>query len=68
MLSCNALSQPHFDYATSAWYLNLTQKNEKQNPNYTQKNAFGIVCIWTKWPIFELACLSNLRIRNSFPR
>ena len=25
-LLCNALIQPHFDYACSAWYLNLTKK------------------------------------------
>ena len=25
-LLCNALTQPHFDYALSAWYPNLTQK------------------------------------------
>ena len=26
MLLCNALIQPHFDYASSPWYPNLTQK------------------------------------------
>ena len=25
-LLCNALIHPHFDYASSAWYPNLTQK------------------------------------------
>ena len=25
-LLCNALIQPHFDYACSAWYPNLTKK------------------------------------------
>ena len=25
-LLCNALIQPHFDYGSSAWYPNLTQK------------------------------------------
>ena len=25
-LHCNALRQPHFDYACSAWYPNLTKK------------------------------------------
>ena len=25
-LMCNALIQPHFDYASSTWYLNLTEK------------------------------------------
>ena len=27
---CNALIQPHFDYACPAWYPNLNQKNEKK--------------------------------------
>ena len=25
-LLCNALNQPHFDYACAAWYPNLTKK------------------------------------------
>ena len=29
-LSCNALIQPHFDYASSAWYRNLTQKTKSK--------------------------------------
>ena len=29
-LLCNALIQPHFDYASSAWYANLTQKMENK--------------------------------------
>ena len=29
-LLCNALIQPHFDYASSAWYPNLTQKMENK--------------------------------------
>ena len=35
-LLCNALIQPHFDYALSAWYSNLIQKNEKQNSNHAK--------------------------------
>ena len=35
-LLCNALIQPHFDYASSACHPNLTQKNEKQNLNHTK--------------------------------
>ena len=35
-LLCNALIQPHFDYASSAWYPNLIQKNEKQNSNHAK--------------------------------
>ena len=27
---CNALIQPHFDYACPAWYPNLTEKTKKK--------------------------------------
>ena len=27
---CNALIQPHFDYACPAWYCNLTEKTKKK--------------------------------------
>ena len=33
-LLCNALIQPHFDYACSAWYPNLSKKL-KNNSNFT---------------------------------
>ena len=33
---CNALIQPHFDYACTAWYPNLTEKNKKENTNYAK--------------------------------
>ena len=33
---CNALIQPHFDYACPAWYPNPTEKNEKENKNYAK--------------------------------
>ena len=39
-LLCNALIQPHFDYASSAWYPNLTQKM-KSKIQITQNK-----CIW----------------------
>ena len=35
-LLCNALIQPHFDYACFAWYPNLTKKL-KQNSNYSKQ-------------------------------
>ena len=37
-LLCNALIQPHFDYASSAWYLNLTQRM-KNKIQITQKKC-----------------------------
>ena len=36
-LLCNVLIQPHFDYACSAWYPNLTKKIEKQNPDFSEQ-------------------------------
>ena len=42
-LLCNALIQPHFDYASSGWYPNLTQKM-KNKIQITQNNASGTVC------------------------
>ena len=42
-LLCNALVQPHFDYASSAWYPNLIQK--MKNKFKSRKiNASGPVC------------------------
>ena len=37
---CNALIQPHFDYACFAWYLNLYVKLKK-TANITQNNEFA---------------------------
>ena len=39
-LLSNSFIQPHFDYVSSAWYPNLTQKMKNNN----NINAFGIVC------------------------
>ena len=39
-LLCNALIQPHFDYALSAWYPNLTKK--QKNKIQTTENK----CVW----------------------
>ena len=41
-LLCNALIQPHFDYACSAWYPNLTKKfKHKFKPLKTSVCAFA---------------------------
>ena len=41
-LLCNALIQPQLDYASSAWYPNLTQKmTARQNDPYFQKLLTG---------------------------
>ena len=64
-LLCNALIQPHFDYALSAWYPNLTkkQKNKIQTTEnkcvwyclqldkmiHISKNEFEILVTWLFW-------------------
>ena len=42
-LLCNALIQPHFDYASSAWYPNLTQK--MKNKIQTTQNKCIQYCL-----------------------
>ena len=42
-LLCNALIQPHFDYASSAWYPNLTQK--MKNKIQTTQNKCIRYCL-----------------------
>ena len=36
-LLCNALIQPHFHYACSAWHPNLSKKTEKQNSRFAKQ-------------------------------
>ena len=36
-LLCNALIQPHFNYACSVWYPNLSKKLKKQNSNFAKQ-------------------------------
>ena len=43
-LLCNALIQPHFDYACSAWYPNLSKKLKKTELKLCKINAFVSVC------------------------
>ena len=43
-LLCNALIQPHFDYACSAWYLNLSKKL-KHRTQITQNKCMRF-CLW----------------------
>ena len=40
---CNALIQPHFDYACPAWYPNLTEKTKKKIQ--IMKNKFIRFCL-----------------------
>ena len=41
-LLCNALIQPHFDYACSAWYPNLTKKSKHR----IQTTLNKCMCFW----------------------
>ena len=36
-LLCNALIQPHYDYACSAWYPSLNKRLLKKNPNIAKQ-------------------------------
>ena len=42
-LLCDSLIQPHFDYASSAWYLNLTQK--MKNKIQIMQNKYIWYCL-----------------------
>ena len=42
-LLCNALIQPHFDYASSAWYPNLSRK--LKNKIQTSQNKCVCFCL-----------------------
>ena len=46
-LLCNAMIQPHFDYACSAWYPNLTQKLKKKLQLW-KTNVLAFVFNWKK--------------------
>ena len=46
-LLCNAMIQPHFDCACSAWYPNLTQKLKKKIQLW-KTNVLAFVFNWTK--------------------
>ena len=39
-LLCNALIQPHFDYACSAWYPNLSKKLKNNSNSAKQMHSF----------------------------
>ena len=38
---CNALIQPHFDYACTAWYPNLSEKTKKKMQFMQKINVYG---------------------------
>ena len=38
---CNAIIQPHFDYACSAWYPNLNEKLKKRKYKSHRTSVFG---------------------------
>ena len=50
-LCCNALIQPHFDYASSAWYSNLTQKM-KSKIQITQNTLLSRIHVTSQQLIF----------------
>ena len=42
---CNALIQPHFDYACTAWYPNLTKKKKKKKKIQIMQNKWIRFCL-----------------------
>ena len=67
-LLCNALIQPHFDYASSAWYPNLTQ-NMKNKIQITQNKCIRY-CLqlhkMTHIPKNEFETLNWLPVKERF--
>ena len=44
-LLCNAVIQPHFDYACSTWFLNLT-KSLKSNNTHTKNYKYSTINVY----------------------
>ena len=44
-LLCNALVQPHFDYAYSAWYPNLTQTIQNKCIRFCLQQEIGLILV-----------------------
>ena len=57
-LLCNVLIQPHFDYTSSAWYPNLTQKM-KNKIQITQNK-----CIWYCLQLVKMTHISKNETLN----
>ena len=62
-LLCNGLIQPHFDYASSAWYPNLTQKMKSKIQIMQNK------CIWYYLQLDKMTHISKneFETRNWLP-
>ena len=56
-LLCNVLIQPHFDYASSAWYPNLIQKM-KSKIQITQNK-----CIWYSLQLDKMTYISKNKFK-----
>ena len=57
-LLCNALIQPHFDYASSAWYSNL-QNKLSDNYKFARTNALDFTYPWETDLTLGLASLGK---------
>ena len=66
-LLCNVLIQPHFDYACTAWYPNLTKKL-KDKLQVTPKNALDFVWNCNVGNVYQMNTkkLNWLPINHSF--
>ena len=58
-LLCNALIQPHFDYACTAWYPNLHKKLKKKKIKLVRRNVFDFASILITWLIYHRMSSKN---------
>ena len=58
-LLCNALIQPHFDYACTAWYPNLHKKFKKKKFKLVRRNVFDFASILIRWLIYHRMSSKN---------
>ena len=58
-LLCNALIQPHFDYACAAWYPNLNKKYKNKLQVY-KTSVYVCAYNWTRESTSELNILTRL--------
>ena len=56
---CNTIIQPHFDYASSAWYPNLG-KGLKNNSKLPKTNAFAIASTLEIEKVLDTSILKKL--------
>ena len=62
---CNALIQPHFDYACTAWYPNLTKKQKRRYKKEVMQNKCIGLCL--RLNKMQHMSLADFRLINLLP-